>query len=508
MLLVSRRPTRLWTPVWAGMMLSSLLAVLFLTSPSLAMIPSYASRMDSSQEDRTSPDPNTHWAVAGDGGVPAAQAGPLAMPPLGKRGLDSTTFEASSAEVLPIPDPTICDWLLNAPVPVPIDQIPVFCLCSHCEGSMGPKGERGDRGPPGAAGSPGGRGMTGFRGHPGFGGPQGVKGQKGELGEQGQTGSSGFPGMKGARGFKGDKGDGGLIGPAGPLGPQGEAGECPASCGGALGPPGPQGVSGLTGARGLPGVQGLIGSKGLKGERGDEGKPGIPGLNGQKGSQGEQGGCECTDGEDGADGAVGEKGAKGEDGNPGDQGLDGSRGQKGVKGEPGVGGLPGPCSTVFQSAFSACLNQSFPAQNLPVPFPRVLTNRQGHFDRVRGVYTAPVNGSYVFSFHLAVAGRVLKVGLFHNFSPSVRVTEGADQSTASHSVALHLTQGDRVWLQVKDATTNGMYTDGERSSTFSGYLLHPDSCGTPRGKSFIPTMKELQEEYSWEGPSGTAAPSP
>uniref|UniRef100_A0A674PBR2 C1q domain-containing protein n=1 Tax=Takifugu rubripes TaxID=31033 RepID=A0A674PBR2_TAKRU len=246
----------------------------------------------------------------------------------------------------------------------------------------------------------------------------------------------------------GDKGDGGLIGPAGPLGPQGEAGECPASCGGALGPPGPQGVSGLTGARGLPGVQGLIGSKGLKGERGDEGKPGIPGLNGQKGSQGEQGGCECTDGEDGADGAVGEKGAKGEDGNPGDQGLDGR------------------------------------------------------------VYTAPVNGSYVFSFHLAVAGRVLKVGLFHNFSPSVRVTEGADQSTASHSVALHLTQGDRVWLQVKDATTNGMYTDGERSSTFSGYLLHPDSCGTPRGKSFIPTMKELQEEYSWEGPSGTAAPSP
>lgn len=298
------------------------------------------------------------------------------------------------------------------------------------------------------------------------------------------------------------------MGPAGPLGPQGEAGECPASCGGALGPPGPQGVSGLTGARGLPGGQGLTGSKGLKGEGGDEGKPGIPGLKGQKGSQGEQGEWGGTDGEDGADGAVGAKGDKGEDGNRGDQGLDGGPGEKGVKGEPGVSGLPGPCSTLFQSAFSACIDQSFPAPNLPVPFPRALTNRQGHFDGLRGIYTAPVNGSYLFSFHLAVAGRVLKVGLFLNFRPYVRVTEGADQSTASSSVTLHLTQGDRVWLQVKDAATNGMFTDRERSSTLSGFLLHPDSCAAPRGKSFIPTMTGQQEEYSWEGPNGPAASSP
>lgn len=258
----------------------------------------------------------------------------------------------------------------------------------------------------------------------------------------------------------------------------------------------------------MPGVQGPTGSKGLKGEGGDEGKPGVPGLNGQKGSRGEQGECECTDGEDGADGTAGGGGDKGEAGNRGDQGLDGSQGERGAKGDPGVGGLPGPCSTVFQSAFSACLNQSFPAPNLPVPFPRVLTDRPGHFEGLRGVYTAPVNGSYVFTFHLAVAGRVLKVGLFRNFHPYVRVTEGADQSTASHSVALHLARGDQVWLQVKDAATNGVYTDGERSSTFSGYLLHPDSCGTPRGKSFIPTVRALQGEYSWEGPSGPAASSP
>lgn len=308
--------------------------------------------------------------------------------------------------------------------------------------------------------------------------------------------------------FSGVKGDGGLIGPAGPLGPQGEAGGCPASCLGAPGPPGPQGVSGLPGARGLPGVQGPLGSEGVKGERGDEGKAGVPGLKGRRGGRGEQGECGSRDGEDGEDGAEGRKGDQGEPGHPGDQGPDGSRGGPGGPGQPGVGGLPGPCSTVFQSAFSARINQSFPAPNLPVPFPGVLTNRQGHFDRVTGVYTAPVNGSYLFRFHLAVAGRVLKVGLFRNFYPQVRVTEGAERSSASHSVALHLSQGDRVWLQVKDATTNGMHTDGERSSTFSGFLLHPDSCLPPRGKSFVPTLNQLQQEYSWEGPNGAAASSP
>lgn len=106
--------------------------------------------MGSGQEDQTGPDPNTLWTGAGDGEMPATpHAGPLATPPLGKRGMDGTMFDAPGADGLPVPDPTICDWLLNAQVPVPMDQVPVFCLCSHCEGRTGPKGEPGDRGPPG-----------------------------------------------------------------------------------------------------------------------------------------------------------------------------------------------------------------------------------------------------------------------------------------------------------------------------------------------------------------------
>lgn len=44
-----------------------------------------------------------------------------------------------------MPDYSICDMLWNAPA----DQIPYFCLCMHCKGTIGPKGDRGDRGPRG-----------------------------------------------------------------------------------------------------------------------------------------------------------------------------------------------------------------------------------------------------------------------------------------------------------------------------------------------------------------------
>uniref|UniRef100_A0A8C4HHZ5 C1q domain-containing protein n=1 Tax=Dicentrarchus labrax TaxID=13489 RepID=A0A8C4HHZ5_DICLA len=238
------------------------------------------------------------------------------------------------------------------------------------------------------------------------------------------------------------------------------------------GPPGLQGTPGPAGARGLPGVEGPMGPKGLKGDKGDLGRTGDPGLNGQKGDQGEQGVCECTDGADGNDGRPGENGAKGDKGDTGPMGIQGPMGLKGNMGNMGLTGQPGPCTSAIQSAFSACINQSFPMENLPVPFQHIFTNKQGHFNPSSGIYTAPVNGTYVFSFHLAVADKTLKVGLFHNFYPVVKSTETTDHSTTSQTVVLHLKMGDRVWLQVKDGTTNGMYTDRE-SSTHDFHMSPP-----------------------------------
>ena len=309
--------------------------------------------------------------------------------------------------------------------------------------------------------------------------------------------------------FPGEKGDRGLLGPPGEHGPRGEPGTCPASCESVQGPPGLQGPPGPAGARGLPGVEGAVGPKGLKGDKGDMGRPGDLGMMGQKGDQGEQGVCECTDGANGTDGRQGERGAKGDKGDTGAQGVQGQVGPKGNQGIIGLSGPPGPCSPAIQSAFSACVNESFPIQDWPIAFPHVLTNQQGHFNPVIGIYTAPVNGTYIFSFHLAVARRTLKIGLFRNLYPVVRTTEGTDQATASQTIVLHLTAGDQVWLQVKNAITNGIYTDNESSSTFSGYLLYPDSCEIPLGRHHDWTLRMYQKgDFSWDGPSGTTTTLP
>lgn len=306
----------------------------------------------------------------------------------------------------------------------------------------------------------------------------------------------------------GEKGDRGMIGPQGVQGPQGETGSCPASCESVQGPPGPQGLTGPAGSRGLPGVRGLMGPEGVKGDKGDLGMAGTPGMNGQKGDRGEQGLCNCKDGMDGTAGRHGENGPKGDKGNMGTQGMQGPTGLKGDQGFMGPMGPPGPCTPAIQSAFSAALNLSFPTPDWPISFPNIISNQMGHFNPVLGIYTAPVNGTYVFTFHLALSDKMLKVGLFHNFYPVIKTTAVSSQATTSQMVVLHLSMFDRVWLQVKNSTSNGMHTDNESSSTFSGYLLHPDSCEFPVGRHHIQPRNYQRGDFGWNGPPPKATTQP
>ncbi|XP_007240730.2 inner ear-specific collagen-like [Astyanax mexicanus] len=404
------------------------------------------------------------------------------------------------------PDLAYCNMILEAPIPPTADQVPWFCTCTLCKGgTKGPKGDKGDRGLTGPPGSPGRRGVTGYQGPPGFTGRQGVKGEKGDEGAKGQQGPVGLLGLKGERGTKGDKGDMGADGKRGDQGPQGEPGQCPASCQATSGPPGVAGLPGIVGPRGLPGTAGISGPAGQKGDPGADGAPGKPGLNGQKGDQGDQGLCNCKDGEKGAEGIQGPLGMKGDQGDVGPTGLAGVDGQKGDKGDEGIIGPPGPCSPAIQSAFSARLENIYPVPDLPIPFTGVMYNLQFHFDPDRGVYKAPVNGTYVFSYHLVVFTKVLKVGLFHNFLPIVKSTEMVNLGLAAQQVILHLNMGDEVWLQVKDTANNGMFTSSESSSTFSGFLLYPDSCDEPFSRDMILPLKGV---YSWGELPDAPTPTP
>lgn len=71
------------------------------------------------------------------------RSGMLPLPPTG--GLNGTTDIMTPS----VPDTTICDLLMNSPMPPSIAEVPYYCACWRCKGTAGPKGDRGDRGPPG-----------------------------------------------------------------------------------------------------------------------------------------------------------------------------------------------------------------------------------------------------------------------------------------------------------------------------------------------------------------------
>lgn len=144
-------------------MLSRLLGLLVLSSLCSAML---LSNGTSSGGDPRS-DPNTHyWPGTNKGQLPMEEGSAWAqigrsfgsvpppgnpLPPTGNMtGPDMLRMIGDTGSTTPtMPDTTICDLLFSAPVPPPIDQIPLFCICSHCKGTVGPKGDHGDRGPPG-----------------------------------------------------------------------------------------------------------------------------------------------------------------------------------------------------------------------------------------------------------------------------------------------------------------------------------------------------------------------
>ncbi|XP_039672036.1 uncharacterized protein LOC120568531 [Perca fluviatilis] len=157
-----------------GAMLSRLLGLLVLSSLCSAML--LPTNTNTSNEVNREEDPNTHhWnssledkefsgssESSGEIGPPWLPATrnlpmpvpvPMPMDPGGPwlPGGNMTDLRAGPIDPAkpPTPNTAICDMLLNAPVPPPLDQIPLFCICSYCKGTGGPKGDRGDRGPPG-----------------------------------------------------------------------------------------------------------------------------------------------------------------------------------------------------------------------------------------------------------------------------------------------------------------------------------------------------------------------
>ncbi|XP_069084295.1 caprin-2 isoform X1 [Pleurodeles waltl] len=137
-----------------------------------------------------------------------------------------------------------------------------------------------------------------------------------------------------------------------------------------------------------------------------------------------------------------------------------------------------PLPQQMRVAFSAARTSNFAPGTLdqPIVFDLLLNNLGETFDIHIGRFACPVNGTYVFIFHmLKLAVNVpLYVNLMKNEEVlvSAYANDGApDHETASNHAVLQLFQGDQIWLRLH---RGAIYGSSWKYSTFSGYLLYQD----------------------------------
>ncbi|XP_054862589.1 caprin-2 isoform X3 [Amphiprion ocellaris] len=129
-------------------------------------------------------------------------------------------------------------------------------------------------------------------------------------------------------------------------------------------------------------------------------------------------------------------------------------------------------------AFTASRTANFAPGNLdqPIVFDQLHSNLGEMYDIHIGRFTCPINGTYVFIFHiLKLAVNVpLYINLMRNeeVMVSAYANDGApDHETASNHAILPLFQGDQVWLRLH---RGAIYGSTWKYSTFSGFLLYQD----------------------------------
>ncbi|XP_048863596.1 caprin-2 isoform X2 [Brienomyrus brachyistius] len=129
-------------------------------------------------------------------------------------------------------------------------------------------------------------------------------------------------------------------------------------------------------------------------------------------------------------------------------------------------------------AFSAACTANFVPSSLdqPIIFDVLHCNLGEAFDMHVGRFSCPVNGTYVFIFHILKLA--IDVPLYVNLMKNDEVMVSAyandcapDHEMASNQAVLQLFQGDQVWLQLH---RGAIYSSSWKYSTFSGFLLYQD----------------------------------
>ncbi|CAC5390521.1 C1QL [Mytilus coruscus] len=134
----------------------------------------------------------------------------------------------------------------------------------------------------------------------------------------------------------------------------------------------------------------------------------------------------------------------------------------------------GPDKVAFMAKNSAAL-QNIPSKSVIV-YNTVVANLGNGYDSSNGIFTAPSNGVYIFSWTvLCHHGKSFFTYLILNGSTIAKnyASAGgvADHASGSQNVILEIKKNDKVFIRIQDGTT-GQYMYGDSWSTFSGYKLY------------------------------------
>ena len=113
-----------------------------------------------------------------------------------------------------------------------------------------------------------------------------------------------------------------------------------------------------------------------------------------------------------------------------------------------------------------------------IRFEKILLNLGGAYDQITGIFTIPVNGTYLFGAQVCTINKKygwfqIAVDAMDNVILLIVDYEDASKHSSSSGMAVtHLTKGQRVWLQNAYSPTSLYDTDIGCWNQFTGVLLH------------------------------------
>ena len=129
------------------------------------------------------------------------------------------------------------------------------------------------------------------------------------------------------------------------------------------------------------------------------------------------------------------------------------------------------------TAFSAQMTgNTSPTNDQTVQFSREILDNGGGYNSTSSVYTAPLNGTYTFTWTIRATGNYYLTELVVNIAVKDKLdTDPSSDNlpTSTATTVVSLTAGDIVFIRVLSrGGSPSIRSDSAGYSTFSGWMIH------------------------------------